>query len=163
MLSRFDDTQILDTDVILTTKASDQMRILLSQLVNSKNFSEANFNMNNSAYFMKHYDISMQQPYRVGVGRETAQDLADSIDQNLREDHFDYTGPARNVIASARHPDQVLRPEDVDEEMFIFPDRNNNTTHEQVPITEADANGLSSTTDLIAQVNARQQSKAQLK
>lgn len=80
MNSRFDDTTILDTDVILTTKASDQVRILLSQLVNSKHFTEVKFVMNNSTYFMKHYDISMQQPYRVGVGKETAKELADTFD-----------------------------------------------------------------------------------
>ena len=39
MNSRFDDTTIHDTDVILTTKASEQVRILLGQLVNSTAFS----------------------------------------------------------------------------------------------------------------------------
>ena len=59
MNSRFDDTEIRDTDVILTTKASDQVRILISQLVNSTNFTNANFDMGNSAYFGKHFDASM--------------------------------------------------------------------------------------------------------
>jgi len=72
MTSRFEDTTIQDTDVILTTKASDQVRILLGQLVNSTNFSDANFDMSNSTYFMKHYDVSMQAPFRVGEGHESA-------------------------------------------------------------------------------------------
>jgi len=72
MTSRFDDSVIQDTDVILTTKASDQVRVLLSQLVNSTNFTDANFEMSNSTYFMKHYDVSMQNPYRVGEGHESA-------------------------------------------------------------------------------------------
>lgn len=38
MTSRFDDTTIDDTDIILTTKASEQVRILLGQLVNSATF-----------------------------------------------------------------------------------------------------------------------------
>jgi serine/threonine protein kinase len=59
MTSRFEDTVILDTDVVLTTKASDQVRILLGQLVNSTNFKGANFEMSDSTYFMKHYDVSM--------------------------------------------------------------------------------------------------------
>ena len=59
MTSRFEDTVILDTDVILTTKASEQVRILLGQLVNSTGFTEANFDMTASTYFNKHYDASM--------------------------------------------------------------------------------------------------------
>ena len=59
MASRFDETVIQDTDVILTTKASEQVRILLGQLVNSTNFTAANFNMGTSTYFNKHYDASM--------------------------------------------------------------------------------------------------------
>ena len=61
MSSRFDDTTIEDTDVILTTKASEQVRILLCQLVNSQQFKEnTNFDMKESTYFLKHYDVSMQ-------------------------------------------------------------------------------------------------------
>ena len=59
MTSRFDDTVIKDSDVILTTKQSDQVRILLSQLVNSTAFTDAQFDMGESAYFNKYYDTSM--------------------------------------------------------------------------------------------------------
>ena len=59
MASRFDETVIQDTDVILTTKGGEQVRILLSQLVNSTNFTNLQFDMSNSTYFNKHYDISM--------------------------------------------------------------------------------------------------------
>lgn len=59
MTSRFEDTTIEETDIILTTKASEQVRILLGQLVNSANFSESNFDMSESRYFLKHYDVSM--------------------------------------------------------------------------------------------------------
>ena len=45
MTDRFDDTEIRDTDVILTTKASEQVRILLGQLVNSQNFIDANYDI----------------------------------------------------------------------------------------------------------------------
>ena len=56
MTTRFDETVIQDTDVILTTKGSEQVRILLSQLINSTKFTNAQFDMGNSTYFNKHYD-----------------------------------------------------------------------------------------------------------
>ena len=65
MTSRFEDTVIQDTDVILTTKASDQVRILICQLVNSSSFTECNFDMGQSVYFNKYYDISMQRQFKV--------------------------------------------------------------------------------------------------
>ena len=59
MASRFDDTVIQESDIILTTKQSDQVRVLLSQLVNSTNFTEAQFDMTASTYFNKHLDASI--------------------------------------------------------------------------------------------------------
>ena len=41
-----------------------------------------------------------------------------------KDDYFEDLG-TRSVAASMRNPDQVLKQEDVDEEMFVFPDRNN--------------------------------------
>ena len=125
MNSRFDDTEIRDTDVILTTKASDQVRILISQLVNSTNFTNANFDMGNSAYFGKHFDASMQRPFVVGDGRVSVPNLAESMNSDLRPNHFDTTAnegdqSAEQVIDA---PDQILNEDEVDEEMFIFPDR----------------------------------------
>jgi len=38
MTNRFDDTEIKDSDVILTTKTCDQVRILLGQLISSDVF-----------------------------------------------------------------------------------------------------------------------------
>lgn len=89
MASRFDETVIQDTDVILTTKASEQVKILLSQLVNSTNFTSAQFDMSTSTYFNKHYDISMQKPYRIGEGNESAVDLASSMAEDLKENYLD--------------------------------------------------------------------------
>lgn len=52
------------------------------------------------------------------------------MEQSMKEDHFSDTNNIiagatgkRNVIESSRDPDQVLNADDVDEEMFIFPDR----------------------------------------
>ena len=57
MTSRFEDTVIKDTDVILSTKShKEQVRCLLNQLVESTNFTSAQFEMGNSTYFNKHYD-----------------------------------------------------------------------------------------------------------
>ena len=56
MTSRFEDTVIRDTDVILSTKGyRDQVRCLLNQLVEATNFTSAQFDMGNSMYFNKHY------------------------------------------------------------------------------------------------------------
>ena len=118
MASRFDETVIQDTDVILTTKASEQVRILLGQLVNSTNFTAANFNMGTSTYFNKHYDASMQRAFKIGEGNESVPDLASSMNSDLKDNHFDGQNMAEGAYA-----ENVLREEDVDEEMFIFPDR----------------------------------------
>ena len=125
MNSRFDDTEIRDTDVILTTKTSDQVRILISQLVNSTNFTNANFDMGNSSYFGKHFDASMQRPFVVGNGRESVPNLAESMASDLRPNHFDTTQNEGDSTAEQMidAPDQILNEDEVDEEMFIFPDR----------------------------------------
>ena len=56
MTSRFEDTVIRETDIILSTKLRDQVRFLLSQLIDSDNFRSAQFDMSNSNYFNKHYE-----------------------------------------------------------------------------------------------------------
>ena len=58
MHSRFDDTQIKDTDVILTILPSKQVSILLKHLVTSSNFTEAEIDIENSFYFNKYYNKS---------------------------------------------------------------------------------------------------------
>ena len=68
MTNRFDDTEIKDCDVILTTKNSDQVKILLSQLVSSQVFTECNFDMTTSTYFNKHCDASILRQYRIESG-----------------------------------------------------------------------------------------------
>ena len=45
--------------------------------------------------------------------------------------------------------------EDVDEEMFIFPDRNNNA-NQTADVAEDDPNNLASTSDMIERCNERQ-------
>ena len=56
MTSRFEDTVIRETDIVLSTKLRDQVRYLLNQLVDSDNFRSAQFDMSNSNYFNKHYE-----------------------------------------------------------------------------------------------------------
>ena len=69
MTSRFEDTVIRETDVILTTKASDQVRILIQQLVNTALFMEtADFDIGQSVYFNKYYDASMQKQFKIEPG-----------------------------------------------------------------------------------------------
>ena len=65
------------------------MRILLSQLVNSTNFTNAEFDMGNSTYFNKHYDASMQKPFRIGEGKQSAIDLAESMNSDLKDNYLD--------------------------------------------------------------------------
>ena len=55
MTSRFDDTQIRDTDIILTILPSEQVRILVKHLVISPNFTDAEFDIENSVYFTKYH------------------------------------------------------------------------------------------------------------
>lgn len=77
------------------------------------------------------------------------------MEKSLREDHFEentdggVAPQSRKVAASFRNPDQVLNAEDVDEEMFIFPDRKKDQEEEQAPEEESKQNQLLSTTDLI--------------
>ena len=76
--------------------------------------------MGSSTYFNKHYDASMQKPFRIGEGRQSAQNLAESMNSDLKDNYLDTNMPGNEGPA----PDQqILREEDVDEEMFIFPDR----------------------------------------
>ena len=90
MTSRFADTTIGEQDVILTTKASQQVPILLGQLINRAQFRELDFDMQNSPYFLKHYDESMQKAYQVGTGgHESVKDLAANMEDSMREDHFE--------------------------------------------------------------------------
>ena len=154
MHSRFDETVIADTDVILTTKASEQVRILLGLLVASPNFIAANFNMGQSTYFNKHYDVSMQQQFKIGVGNESAVDLASSIQSDTQENHFDKAQVEPGTVPG---PEELLLQDDVDEEMFIFPDRNGEESKElDVPqVQEA----LKTTSELIQGNLDRQESK----
>ncbi len=94
MTSRFDDTVIKDTDVILTTKASDQVRILLSQLVNSTAFTDAQFDMSNSVYFNKYYDTSMLKQFKIeSSGNVSIEELANNMRKSIRDNHFDSDAP----------------------------------------------------------------------
>ena len=67
--------------------------------------------MTQSTYFLKHYDVSSyKQQFKVGDGHESVKDLADSMEQSMREDHFgvEENGTKigkRNVIESSRDPD----------------------------------------------------------
>ena len=89
MASRFDETVIQDTDVILTTKGGEQVRILLSQLVNADNFCNTQFDMSSSTYFNKHYDISMQKPYKIGDAHLSVDELAESMMSDLKDNYID--------------------------------------------------------------------------
>ena len=51
MLSRFDDTTVIESDVILTTKRSYQKEILVRQLVKSAALAKARFDFRASPYF----------------------------------------------------------------------------------------------------------------
>ena len=123
MSARFGDSEIQDTDCILTTKASDQVRILLGQLVNSPNFISAKFNMSNSNYFGKHYDISMQKQFAIDAGlHQSVDELATSLASGMKDNHFEADGDETRM-SQVNNPDQILNEDDVDEDMFVFPDR----------------------------------------
>ena len=76
------------------------MKVLLSQLVNSENFKRSGFEIEDSNYFGKHYDASFNKPV-VAEGDGSQQSAAD--DSNL------------------------LREDDIDEDQFIFPDKNDDS------------------------------------
>lgn len=99
MTNRFGEGEIKDTDVVLTTKASEQVRIILSQLVNSAGFSACDFDMGNSTYFNKHYDVSMQKPYQVSEGHL-------SVAEDIKENHFDSNGVGASLVEiQGKNPD----------------------------------------------------------
>ena len=131
------------------------MRILLSQLVNSTNFTEANFDITNSTYFNKHYDISMQKPFQIGEGHVSVPDLAQSLSSDMKDNHFDSNAPESN---SAQNADQLLRAEDVDEEMFIFPTQEAEQLDQEETKEDLQdqTNNLRSTADLLAPIIERQ-------
>ncbi len=75
--------------------------------------------MSTSTYFNKHYDASMQKPFHVSEGHL-------SVATELKENHFDSNAPSSSLVeVQSQNPDQILNEEDVDENMFIFPDKAN--------------------------------------
>ena len=66
----------------------------------------------------------MQRPFVVGDGRESVPNLAESMNSDMRPNHFDTTqGEGDNAEQVIDAPDQILNEDEVDEDMFIFPDR----------------------------------------
>ena len=51
MLSRFDNTQVMESDLILTTRRSNMREVLVKQLKNSPELIATNFNFAASTYF----------------------------------------------------------------------------------------------------------------
>ena len=196
MTDRFEDTEIKDTDVVLSTKSRDQVRYLLNQLVESPNFNSANFDLGNSAYFNKHFVpdqtiLRMGSEFTTGLTsqgnnrhsssqasqlqgtttnpRDTAyskQSLMYRISGGLSEMSGMVNGgllstdrTANDGVGGGNQPhatnknnlEQVddcsnedntqdheeLRAEDIDEQMFIFPDRNAPENNYQDPEDQA--------------------------
>ena len=54
MLSRFDDTQVMEQDVILTTRRSNMREVFAKQLARSPDLIRAGFNFAGSPYFQKY-------------------------------------------------------------------------------------------------------------
>ena len=90
------------------------------------------------------------------------------MSQSLKEDHFEDNDPASKLLASMRNPDQQIDENEVDEDMFVFPDRNggagsgdqpNEEESKQAPVgtPPMDNNQLADTQELIHRVNDRQQ------
>ena len=92
--------------MILTTKGGEQVRILLRQLWSSENFCNAQFDRSSSTYFKRYFDISIiLMPSKVG-------DANDELAESMMSD-----GTGEGAEGGG------LREEDVDAEMFIFPER----------------------------------------
>lgn len=51
MLSRFDNTQVMESDIILTTRRSNMREVLVKQLKNSPELIASNFHFAGSTYF----------------------------------------------------------------------------------------------------------------
>ena len=79
----------------------------------------------------------MQKPFHVSEGHV-------SVVSDLKENHFDSNAPGSSLEASQRNPDQILKEEDVDEDMFIFPDKYNSP--EEQEIAKEDMNDVLKTT-----------------
>ena len=93
--------------------------------MNSTTFTEAHFDMSNSSYFNKHYDVSMVKQYKIDHAQhKSAAELGESMMSDMKDNHFDSDAPGSSMVPEGMEPqDEVLREDEVDEEMFIFPDR----------------------------------------
>ena len=118
------DSNTDDNQVILTTKACDQKAILVRQLVESENFAKANVNIEECSYFSKHYEKPDNQ--FVAADGTSRQDLVASI-TSMRDNHFSSStadlGEGNPNKEEAETEEEVLKETDIDEDMFIFPDR----------------------------------------
>ena len=188
MSNRFDDSEVKDTDVVLTTKKCDQVKILLGQLVNSSTFRESNFDMTKSTYFNKHWDDTFVEQGKANESHHSVLDMVDSMPSRScpSEDHFESNAPGTSAMDSAlqstqlkadsmpqhqdsqlnqaaemdnlpeteaNEQDEVLHEDEVDEEMFIFP--NKQAEAEEEKEKEEFLNALSKTQDLLAPFIAR--------
>ena len=151
MTSRFEDTVIHDTDVILTTKKSEQVPTLLRQLVNSTLFQEANIDLQNSTYFIKNYDSSMSKPYQFGLegANQNEMEVSMEMSRDMKENHFEENKAAPDGA-------ELLKEEDVDDSMFVFPERNG----EKEKLEEQENQNVRTTKELLDGVIERQTNRA---
>ena len=106
--------------------------------------------MGDSSYFNKHYDASMQKQFIIGDNRTSAADLAQSLQEGMNVNHFD-----ESMDQLINNPDEVLDENDVDDSMFIFPDREQEETKEELLAGPELDGALKSTADLLGPVIER--------
>ena len=62
--------------------------------------------MSGSTYFNKHCDASILQQYRIDPGHQSLDELATSMSNDLREDHFDSSNTPDTAAAVDQPADE---------------------------------------------------------
>ena len=78
--------------------------------MNSTAFTDAQFDMSNSIYFNKYYDVTMLKQFKIeNPGDLSVEEVANNMCKSLRDNHFDSDAPSSNDIegpgSSASNPD----------------------------------------------------------
>ena len=112
--------------------------------------------MAQSAYFNKHCDASILRQFRIESGHQSVDELASSMVDDLRENHFPEpaaggTGSSDHGAAEEKQPNKEdfnLREDEVEAEFFEFP--NQETTEEKQREKAELENTLKQTHELLA-------------
>ena len=116
--------------------------------------------MTTSTYFNKHCDASILRQYRIESGHQSVDELATSMASDMRENHFETSGPGTGssehaATEEAKPQEQFLNEDEVEAEFFEFPTQENQA--EKQMEREEIENTLKQTHELLAPFIERNQ------